>query len=76
MASGKIENLMFSENIKTIGARDIAIGVFGNLFLYPKKYTKSIMFLEEPGFCRMPIIRARATKKNAELNAELKKMLN
>ena len=46
MASGKIENLMFSENIKTIGARDIAIGVFGNLFLYPKKYTKSIMFLQ------------------------------
>ena len=26
---------------------------------------------EEPGFRRMPIIRARATTKNAELNAEL-----
>ena len=34
------------------------------------------MYQEEPGFRRMPIIRARATKKNAELNAELKKMLN
>ena len=31
----------------------------------------SISFQEEPGFRRMPIIRARATKKNAELNAEL-----
>ena len=31
---------------------------------------------EEPGFRQMPIIRARATTKNAELNAELKKMRN
>ena len=30
-----------------------------------------ILSLEEPGFRRMPIIRARATTKNAELNAEL-----
>ena len=42
-----------------------------------KNYRKCItVLLEEPGFRRMPIIRARATTKNAELNAELKKMLN
>ena len=28
---------------------------------------------EEPGFRRMPIIRARQQQQNAELNAELKK---